>query len=103
MPVRDQATARKAAQALLARGVGAVAIQAGDEGNLLVWNDGEMVPPRIPAGRLDSLGALAIQAGAAGTLLVWNDGELFLPRIPVDSVDATGAGDAFAGALAASL
>jgi ribokinase len=69
MPVRDQATARKAAQALLARGVGAVAIQAGDEGNLVVWNDGE----------------------------------LFLPRIPMDIVDATGAGDAFAGALAASL
>jgi ribokinase len=71
--VHDRATARSAADRLLARGVSAVAVQAGGEGNLLVWREGEAIR------------------------------EVFLPRIAVTAVDATGAGDAFAAAIAVMI
>ncbi len=38
--VRDRDSARRAAEALLARGAGAAAVQAGEEGDLLVWRGG---------------------------------------------------------------
>ena len=68
--VEDQETAREAARRLMGRGVSVVGIQAGDEGNLLVWRE---------EGR---------------------ERDCFLPRVPVESVDQTGAGDAFVAALA---
>lgn len=55
--VSDRASARKAAHALLARGVRAVAIQAGEEGNLLVWQGGEELLPKIPVKSIDATGA----------------------------------------------
>jgi len=71
--VRDRATAHEAARALLDRGVGAAAIQAGTDGDLMVWSrDGD-------------------------------ERQCWLPHIPVDAVDATGAGDAFAAALAVMI
>ncbi len=71
--VQDRDSARTAAEWLLQRGVGVVAVQAGDEGDLLVWQED---------GRQQ---------------------ECWLPRLPVDTVDATGAGDALAAALAVAL
>jgi ribokinase len=38
--VQDRASARRAADQLLDRGVRAVAVQAGSEGNLVVWRGG---------------------------------------------------------------
>jgi ribokinase len=55
--VKDQASARQAANQLLARGVKAVAIQAGDHGDLLVWADGECWLPRIDVESVDATGA----------------------------------------------
>lgn len=55
--VNDRATARRAAEQLLARGVRVVAVQAGDEGNLLVWRDGEQWLPRLPVRSVDATGA----------------------------------------------
>lgn len=55
--VRDRASARLAAQELLRRGVGAVAVQAGDEGNLLVWREGECWMPQLPVESVDATGA----------------------------------------------
>jgi ribokinase len=55
--VQDRASARQAAQQLLERGVGAVAIQAGEEGDLLVWRDGEQWLPRLPVKSVDATGA----------------------------------------------
>ena len=55
--VRERASARAAADRLLARGVGTVAIQAGDEGDLLVWRDGEHWLPRLPVRSVDATGA----------------------------------------------
>jgi ribokinase len=55
--VHDRDSARQAAQHLLKRGVGAVAIQAGEEGNLLIWHDGEYWLPEVPCGTIDATGA----------------------------------------------
>lgn len=55
--VRNRATARKAAQALLSRGIQAVAVQAGNEGDLLVWRDGEGLFPRLKVRSVDATGA----------------------------------------------
>ncbi len=47
IPVRDRESARGAARYLLQRGVGAVAVQAGDEGNLIITPDDEYWFPKI--------------------------------------------------------
>ena len=55
--VRGRITARAAAHRLLARGVGAVAVQAADEGNLIRWPDGEAWTPLLPVTAIDTTGA----------------------------------------------
>jgi ribokinase len=57
VPVRDRPSARMAARALLERGARAVAVQAGDAGNLLVWREGERLLPKIPVKSVDATGA----------------------------------------------
>ena len=47
--------------------------------------------------------AVVVTLGAQGALLVTPDGAESIPPLPVTAVDTVGAGDAFAGALAASL
>jgi ribokinase len=55
--VKDRESARAAAKALLDRGVGAVAVQAGEEGDLLVWTGGERLLPRMVVKSIDATGA----------------------------------------------
>lgn len=55
--VQDRNSARRAAQQLLDRGLKAVAIQAGDEGDVLVWREGERWLPRLPVESVDATGA----------------------------------------------
>jgi ribokinase len=55
--VHDQASARVAAHQLLDRGAKAVAIQAGDAGDLLVWHAGEQWLPHLPVHSVDATGA----------------------------------------------
>ena len=55
--VTGRESARDAAAALLRRGVGAVAVQAGEAGDLLSWNEGELWLPRFEVARLDATGA----------------------------------------------
>jgi ribokinase len=55
--VKDHASARTAAQWLLKRGVKAVAIEAGGEGNLLIWPGGEQLLPKYPVKSIDATGA----------------------------------------------
>ena len=50
-------SAREAAAALLRRGAGAAAVQAGEDGDLLSWNGGELWLPRFEVQRLDATGA----------------------------------------------
>lgn len=57
VPVRDRASAARAARVLLSRGVGAVVVQAGKAGNLLVTRDEERFLPRIPVESVDATGA----------------------------------------------
>jgi ribokinase len=58
--VTNRASARRAARELLAAGVRAAALQAGDEGNLLVWqdpNDAECWIPKLRVKTMDATGA----------------------------------------------
>jgi ribokinase len=57
LAVRDRDGARRAARSLLKTGVAAAAIQAGDEGNLLVWDEGERFLPRVVVKSVDATGA----------------------------------------------
>jgi sugar/nucleoside kinase (ribokinase family) len=54
---RDRSTARRAAQALLAKGVRAAIVQAGNHGNLFVTSDEEHWMPNIPVKSIDATGA----------------------------------------------
>ncbi len=67
--VHDRETARQAAQILLERGVQAVAIQAGAEGNLLVWHHQERWLPHLPVKSIDATGAGDAFAGALAVAL----------------------------------
>lgn len=55
--VRDRGSARRAAKRLLERGVRAVAVQAGDEGNLLVTSEQEYWLPKVQVHSVDATGA----------------------------------------------
>jgi ribokinase len=55
--VRDRDSARDAAKHLLQRGVDAVAVQAGEEGNLIVTSENEYWFPIIPVQSIDATGA----------------------------------------------
>ena len=72
IPVHDRAAARRAAEQLLGRGVRAVAVQAGDEGNLLVWAGGECWMPKLPVKSIDATGAG--DAFAAGLAVMLAEG-----------------------------
>ena len=67
---KDRDSAREAAQRLIERGVGAVAVQAGDEGNLILTPEQEYWFPKIPVRSIDATGAGdAFAAGLAVGLL----------------------------------
>jgi ribokinase len=57
VPVRNRASARKAAQKLLARGIKIVALEAGKEGDLLVTQKEEHLFPRLKVKTVDATGA----------------------------------------------
>lgn len=67
--VHDRASARKAAERLLERGVGAAVVQAGDEGNLLVWREGQRWLPHLPVESVDATGAGDALAAALAVAL----------------------------------
>jgi ribokinase len=69
MHVRNRATARRAAGELLRRGVGAAAVEAGEEGNLLLWHGGERWLPKLPVKSVDATGAGDAFAAALAVLL----------------------------------
>jgi ribokinase len=64
--VNDRTSAQSAARKLMADGVQAVAIQAGEQGDLVVWADGEYWLPRIRVESVDATGAGDAFAGAMG-------------------------------------
>ena len=68
--VQDRDSARKAAQRLLQRGVKAVAIQAGNEGNLIVTSEQEYFFPKIPVQSVDATGAGDAFAAALAVALL---------------------------------
>lgn len=55
--VKDANSARRAAAKLMAQGVGAVALQAGNAGDLLVWRGGEAALPHFKVKSVDATGA----------------------------------------------
>ena len=68
--VHDRASAREAADQLLKRGVKSVMVQAGEEGNLLVWGEGESWNPLLPVKTVDTTGAGDAMAAALAVCLV---------------------------------
>lgn len=68
--VHNQPSARKAAKDLIKRGVKAVMIEAGDEGNLLIWKDGESWNPLLPVKAVDATGAGDAMTAALAVCLV---------------------------------
>ncbi len=62
--VDDRDSARRAARELLRRGARAASVQAGPEGDLLLWSDGELFLPRFPVTSVDATGAGDAFAGA---------------------------------------
>jgi ribokinase len=69
--VRDRASAQRAAEHLLERGVRLVAVQAGDEGNLLAWQNGSYFVPLLQLDhRVDATGAGDAFAAALAVSLV---------------------------------
>jgi ribokinase len=68
--VRDRNSARNAAKVLLERGVGAVAVQAGDDGNLIVTSEQEHWFPKIPVQSVDATGAGDAFAAALAVALL---------------------------------
>lgn len=87
IPVHGRDDARKAADVLLARGVGLVSIQAGEEGDLLVTREGEHWLPRFRVASVDATGA----------------GDAFTAALAVALAEGLSPGEAgrFAGATAA--
>lgn len=55
--VCDRASARAAARDLLRRGARAAAVQAGEHGDVLLWDGGEVWLPRFEVRRVDATGA----------------------------------------------
>nr|WP_290228373.1 ribokinase [Trichocoleus desertorum] len=70
--VTDPDSARQAAAILLQRGVGAVAVQAGNAGNLLIWPEGECWLPKVPVQSIDATGAGDAFAAAIAVALAEN-------------------------------
>jgi ribokinase len=66
---RDRTSARQAAQRLLKRGVKAVCVESGSEGNLLIWPEGEQWFPRIRVRSVDATGAGDAYAAAFSVAL----------------------------------
>ena len=71
--VHDRDSAREAARTLIGRGVGAVTIQAGDHGNLLVTRSEEHWYPRIEVEAVDATGAGDAFAGTLAARLARGD------------------------------
>ena len=69
MRISDRQSARAAARKLRDRGVGSVAIAAGDEGNLLMSAEAEHWMPRIKVNAVDATGAGDAFAGTLATFL----------------------------------
>jgi ribokinase len=84
--VEDRSSARQAAEPLLAHGVRAVAVQAGEDGNLLVWREGERWLPKVPVASVDSTGAG--DAFAAALAVAWAEGRTLEEAGPFASAAA---------------
>jgi ribokinase len=68
--VSDRGSAREAAMRLRERGAKAVAVQAGSQGNLLVWEGGESWNAHLPVNSVDTTGAGDATAAALALALV---------------------------------
>jgi ribokinase len=84
--VEDRSSARQAAEHLLAHGVSAVAVQAGEEGNLLGWREAERWLPKVPVASVDSTGAG--DAFAAALAVAWAEGRTLEEAGPFASAAA---------------
>lgn len=68
--VRDRASASRSARVLQKRGIRIVAVQAGDEGNLLRWEEEEIFLPKVKVKAVDATGAGDAFAAALAVAIV---------------------------------
>jgi ribokinase len=73
--VKDRASARRAAKKLFAHGIKLVATEAGKEGDLLLWQGGEKLFPRLVVKSVDATGAG--DAFAAGLAVALAEGKSY--------------------------
>jgi ribokinase len=55
--VNDVKSARRAARRLFRHGIKAAAIEAGNDGDLIIWREGELLLPRLQVKTVDATGA----------------------------------------------
>ncbi len=70
--VRDRASAARSARVLQKRGIRVVAVQAGDEGNLLRWDEEEIFLPKVRVKAVDATGAGDAFAAALSVAIAEN-------------------------------
>ena len=95
LKVTDRQSARRAADELRRRGAGVAVVQAGEEGNMLVSEEGEVWLPHLPVESIDQTGAGDAFAAGLAVMLAegrpWSEAGTFASAVAALSTTQVGA------------